>query len=252
MRFARIRLMISLVLLGFSIVMTGIFVGLSIDSTSLAQTDRVDPVQATIARQRQERLGQLATIFGPQVEEAQGASITAAAQADKFVRITDGHETMVIQVPADWTDIDSGPWMLNGEHVGFFLAASPDLGKLNGDLSEPGLFFGVSRTLLERYQEQGILALEDAYIQGKDKACRKQGEVAYADPFYHGRYYPYDGCRKQAGHFYFTHVTVPDTGAYAIVLRVNFPTGLRPKILEQIFSSYQVLGEPGVDEHHAP
>jgi hypothetical protein len=216
-------------------------------SVSLAQTARVDPVQALIARQAQERLTTLNVV--PETQP-KGSSVAAAAQADKFVRVTNDTETMTIDVPNDWTDIDTGPWLYNGENVGFFIAAAPDLRKFDADLTGEGVFLGVSTVLLQRLQEQGIFALEDTLVQRKSKECRKQAKVAYTDQFYQGEYFPYSNCRKQAGHFYFVHVTTPPTRQYAIVLRVNFPNGQRPKVLERIFASYQILGEPGVDEHH--
>jgi hypothetical protein len=216
-------------------------------SVSLAQIARVDPVQALIARQAQERLATLNV--GPETTLNE-SSVAAAVQADKFVRVTNETETMTIDVPSDWTDIDTGPWIYHGENVGFFIAAAPDLKNFDTDLSADGIFFGVSTILLQRHQEQGILTLEDALVQTKNKECRKQLEVVYTDQFYQGKYLPYHNCRKQAGHFYFAHVTTPPTGQYAIVLRVNFSNGHRPKVLERIFSSYQVLGKPGIDEHH--
>lgn len=217
-----------------------------------AQSSRVDPVQALIARQASERADVLAAVMAEALATEPGAEAiqAAAAQADKFVRVTDEVESMTIDVPIDWTDIDTEPWIYQGEQVGYYMAASPDLGKFNSDLSAPGVFFGVSTTLLRRFTEDEILNLEETRIKGIDKECRKRSKILYKDQFYGGNYYPYDRCRKQAGSFYYTHVSTPPNQAYVIVLRINFPHGAHPKALERIFSSYQVLGQPGIDAHH--
>ena len=252
MRLTQLRWSTLTLLVMISVLTLWLWADRNAGSILLAQTARVDPVQALIALQAQERLNTLnAAIGAGSKEQAAGAGQSAmAAQADKYVRITDAAETMMVEVPAAWTDIEDGPWLYNGENVGFYLTASPDLGKFNGDLTEPGLFFGVSTTLLARYPEQEILNLEATRLQRINKDCRKQPEIKYEDPFYQGKYHLFDSCRKQSGHFYFSHVTTPPNRAYVIVLRINFPNGAHTQVVKRIYDSFQVLGTPGLDEHH--
>ena len=227
----------------------GIANGFPSESQSLAQPARVDPVQALLTQQAAEQSARLDTLLTVPQEE-QGAA--QAALAPRFVRITDAVESMTMDVPTEWKDTDSGPWFYKGENVGFYLTASPDLNKFNSDLSAPGIFFGVSTTLLTRYTEQELLTSEGTTLNGRDKACTKQPKLRYTDAFYQGDYFSFDNCRKQKGHFYLTHVATPANRAYVILLRVNLPKGTPPQVIRRIYSTFQVIGKPGLDEHHEP
>lgn len=241
-----------IVLLFLGIILSGSVASSSLDALSFTPVAVDDPVQALTKALATMQKAQLATAFGATkaVDGTAAGARKVTSPAVHFARATDTFEHMALEAPLEWREVDSGPWLEQGEKIGFFLTAAGDLGKFNSDLSAAGVFFGVSTTLAQQFQEQDLLASEAARLRALDPACQQAGQGPYVDAFYHGHYYIYTNCRGQATHVYLSQVSTPMTGGQVIVLRINLPDGLQPEVIEHIFASYQVRGEPGVDRHN--
>ena len=216
-------------------------------SAPLWQAPPRDPAYLLQEQQALNRMNDFAQ--GTMDGEVALTEVQAAAQLG-FVTIADDNERMKIDVPAQWQDIETGVWQEDGQTLGLFVTASTDLARFNGDLSAPGLFFGASSVLLSQYTEDTLLDREDKRLQRIDKQCRKKLKVIYSDPFYKGGYHPYDLCRQQGKHLYLSLVTIPPHRRYVLLLRLNFPEGANPAVIKRIFDTFQLLGDPTLDDEH--
>jgi hypothetical protein len=205
---------------------------------------RVDPVRAYRAQQKKKRQDQL-------VQKVwHGRVLGPPSHTRTYVRVTDTTETLNLDVPAEWQDVDLGDWNYEGHPVGVFVAASTDLNAFERDLSAPGIFFASSAQLVEEYTETDMLALEEQHLLAKFPNCQRQGEVEYADQLLSGRYYTYSSCTGSTEETYFILVAAPPTRTYLVVLHINLLEFSTYETITQIFDTFQVIGVPGQDEHH--
>jgi hypothetical protein len=57
-----------------------------------------------------------------------------------YTQITDNEEKIMVQVPVEWSDIETGAWIFKGKPTGVFLAASADLGNFYSAGSQAGAY----------------------------------------------------------------------------------------------------------------
>ena len=81
----------------------------------------------------------------PQVlqDHLAGAEPSLQNLSADYVRVTDDLETISMQIPSHWRDVETGPWLVKGKEQGIFIAASPNLDNYYASGNEPGVFFGV-------------------------------------------------------------------------------------------------------------
>jgi hypothetical protein len=165
-----------------------------------------------------------------------------------YTRITDNEEKIIVQVPVEWTDIETGAWMFKGKQTGVFLAASADLGNFYSSGSQSGVLIGVSQGLARTYNQEGLLGVEKRDLSGQ---CAYQGRFDYKNQFYSGKYDHFASCASGTpGLFIFT--TSSADQKYLIMLRVAVVSEADLEAVDTIINTFQVLGDPERDDHHEP
>jgi hypothetical protein len=173
--------------------------------------------------------------------DAAAVPATPTVSDNGFVTIENEDETMTLQVPADWRDINQGPWMYHGVHVGYFLTASTNLADFQAGRPAPGVFMGV----FSGHGKRSVASLLDTEKLDVGKRCALTARKAYRDKFYIGNIDDYAQC---GGSKQRSLVSVVQSGdGSTVLLRVNVASDADMVAANQIFSSFQVLGN--VDEH---
>jgi hypothetical protein len=163
-----------------------------------------------------------------------------------YTRITDNEEKISVQVPVEWSDIETGTWTFKGKDTGVFLAASGNLGNFYANGSQPGVLIGVSRLLAQSYNKQGLLGLEKRDVPRK---CIYKGRFDYKNQFYTGQYDHFTNCATgNPGLLIFT--TASPDGKSLILIRITVTSEADLEAVDTIINTFQVLGDPEQDEHH--
>jgi hypothetical protein len=171
--------------------------------------------------------------------------IQRAAPYSEYTEITDNEEKIKVQVPTEWSDIETGEWFFRGKNVGVFVAASADLGDFYSTRSQPGVLVGVSRSLAHTYNKEGLLGLERRDFSRK---CVHKGRFDYQNQFYSGQYDHFANCSGTPGVLIFT--TDSADRKSLILIRIIVVSEADLQAVDTIMNSFQVLGDPERDEHH--
>ena len=164
-----------------------------------------------------------------------------------YTEITDNEEKIKLQVPVEWSDIETGTWMSKGKSVGVFVAASADLANFYSSRSQPGVFIGVSSSFAHTYDKAGLLGLERQDIS---KKCLHQARFNYRTNFYEGNYDHFTNCANGVPNLLvFTAATADKKSLILIRMVVMSEADLAAA--DKIINSFQVLGNPEKDDHHA-
>lgn len=163
-----------------------------------------------------------------------------------YTEITDNEEKIKLQVPIEWSDIETGLWTFKNKTVGVFVAASGDLANFYATRSQPGVLIGVSRSLAHAYGKEGLLGLEKKDLSGQ---CSYKGRFDYQNQFYAGQYDHFTNCASGTpGLLIFTTASADQKSL--ILIRMNVVSEADLEAVETIIQSFQVLGDPEQDDHH--
>lgn len=176
---------------------------------------------------------------------AAGSSEKSAAAAS-FHNISDDSDAMSLDVPTAWSQVETGPWVYEGNSVGVFVAAAPALDDFYALRKTPGVFMGASHDLAHSTDVAALLGLEQRKLSGK---CKLKERKSYADPFYSGLSDAYVACVNGQHEMLVVAVTPPDR-QMLILLRINRAGNIDPAVIARIFQTFQVHGVPGHDDHH--
>ena len=165
-----------------------------------------------------------------------------------YTRITDNEEKIMVQVPVEWSDIETGAWKFKGKNTGVFLAASADLGNFYSSRSQSGVLIGVSSGLARTYSKDSLLGVENRDLS---RQCAHKGRFDYKNQFYSGQYDHFASCASGApGLFVFT--TSSADKKLLIMIRVAVVSDADLEAVDTIINTFQVLGDPERDDHHEP
>jgi len=163
-----------------------------------------------------------------------------------YTQISDNEEKITLQVPIEWSDIETGTWTFKGKNSGVFLAASADLGNFYSTRSQPGVLIGVSRTLAHTYNKAGLLGVEKRDLS---RQCVHKGRFDYKNQFYSGQYDHFANCASGSpGLFIFTTSSADQNSL--IMIRIVVVSEADLEAVDTIINTFQVLGDPERDEHH--
>lgn len=155
-------------------------VGVALALTMSGDDAQPDPVPTPVVSEPDTR---------PATEAPTEPTATAPTEYASFERLLDESGRITVDVPRPWTDVDSGPWVIDGAEVGPQIEAAPDLEGFRTSWNTPGVIFGVSEQLRSSYDPAGLL---DALDFGEQ--CTYEGREAYTDPAYTGFRDDYSGC----------------------------------------------------------
>ena len=179
------------------------------------------------------------------VIQEQSALAQTPSSYSAYTLITDNEEKMRVQVPVEWSDIETGAWDFKGKKSGVFLAASADLANFYATQPQSGVLIGVSRSLAQTYDKDGLLGLEKRDLS---RQCVHKGRFDYRNQFYAGKYDHFANCSGTPGVMVFT--TASADGKSLILIRITVVSEADLEAVDTIINTFQVLGDPEVDEHH--
>ena len=162
-----------------------------------------------------------------------------------YTEITDNEEKIKLQVPIEWSDIETGTWTFKGKDVGVFVAASGDLANFYSTRSQAGVLIGVSHSLARTYNKESLLGLEK---QDLLRQCVHKGRFDYQNQFYSGQYDQFTNCSGTPGVLIFTTASADQKSL--ILIRMVVVSDADLQAVDTIMNTFQVLGDPERDEHH--
>ena len=204
---------------------------------------RVLPVEQAQAQEKLET-GQRFSLPSAVIREQSSLARTPASYSG-YTQITDNEEKIVVQVPVDWSDIETGAWNFKGKNAGVFLAASVNLGNFYSTRSESGVLIGVSRSLAQSYNKDSLLGLEQRDLS---RQCVQKGRFDFRNQFYAGQYDHFTNCSGTPGLLVFT--TASADQKLLILIRIAVVSEADLEAVDKIVNTFQVLGDPERDEHH--
>jgi hypothetical protein len=188
--------------------------------------------------------------------DVSSASLSGPIDYVNTSRVTDDIESISMRVPRSWRDVESGLWVVDGQTVGRYITAAPDLHEFT-DGSGSGVFFGVSRSLVgNQAVSNPALMVNPAVSQlllreqnQKRGRCQNNGRFAYADNYYQGEYDLYMDCSTgQTGQIILA--TTPAHQSYISLVRITVNSEADLIAANQILNTFQVLNPSLEDEHH--
>ena len=177
--------------------------------------------------------------------QAQSVLAQTPSSYSGYTLITDHEEKMRVQVPVEWSDVETGTWTFKGKQVGVFVAASADLANFYSTRSQSGVLVGVSRSLAQTYNKEGLLGLEKRELS---RQCTYKGRFDYQNQFYSGKYDHFTNCSETPGLLIFTAASADRKSL--ILIRISVVNEADLEAVDTIINTFQVLGDPESDEHH--
>jgi hypothetical protein len=162
-----------------------------------------------------------------------------------YTLIMDNEEKIRVQVPVEWSDIETGEWNFKGKKSGVYLAASADLGSFYSTRSQAGVLIGVSHSLAQTYSKDTLLGLEQRDLSHQ---CLHKGRFDYQNQFYSGKYDHFTSCFGKPGLLVFTTASADQKSL--IMIRIAVASEADLEAVDTIINTFQVLGDPERDEHH--
>ncbi len=171
-------------------------------------------------------------ISDPEAGETEGTSFTY----ENYVGIYDDAESVYMEVPAEWSETDGGPWEDEGDILGASLSAASSLEGFNDTYETPGIMLLASNNLTG--SEMGELI--DFFDFSED--CTYDGRFDYEDPVFTGVFDQYSDCLG-SGNILIILGAEPEDGSYAVILAGQAVTTADLDALDQILDTFNVVGD---------
>ncbi len=158
---------------------------------------------------------------------------------DEYVPITDDTESMQVEVPVEWSDIDGAPYTDEEGRAITDVRAASDLAGFQETWGTPGMIFSASSDWAETTDEEALL---DLYLESLQSQCVYDGRYPYEDPAYTGFYDRFFEC----GDTLATYIVVaarPPEGNFLILVQVQANEDRDFDALDRILASFFVSGE---------
>ena len=211
-------------------------------AVGLSFNGKILPADPALA---QEQLETTQRFSLPAAIQQQSALVQAPSSYSGYTQITDNEEKIVVQVPVEWSDIETGPWMFKDKNAGVFLAASANLSNFYSTQSQSGVLIGVSHSLAQTYNKEGLLGLEKRDLS---RQCAQKGRFDFRNQFYSGQYDHFTNCSGTPGLLIFTTASADQKSL--IMLRIAVVSDADLEAVDTIINTFQVLGDPEQDDHH--
>jgi serine protease Do len=179
-----------------------------------------------------------ASELGSEVPES-GTSGSATTYSE-YVQVTDDSGAIVVNIPAEWSDINGGNWTDDGDVIGAGVSAAPSLQRWDERWDEPGMFFGVSDDIAKL---GGYVQVLDIRRERLSQNCTFKSRNDYTDAAYEGQYDVFADCNG-AGNVYVVLSARPinNPTAFLVLLEVNIMTDADLEALDQIYQTFNVVG----------
>jgi hypothetical protein len=156
--------------------------------------------------------------------------------------VTDDYNSIQMEVPTGWSDINGEPWYDGGEVIGASLRASPDLESFSTTWETPGAIFSVSDDLSKL---GGYIQLLDILREDALQYCELEGRYDYEDPLYRGKYDLFEKCGGPGGADYMvlSAVSKDNQYSYLILVEIQFVNDQDWAVGETVLDSFEVVGD---------
>ncbi len=179
-----------------------------------------------------------AQTLGAEVEASSGAG-ESSAPAYEYTTLVDIENAIQFEVPTAWDDTDDSTWLFDDEVVGSALSASPNYDDFLNTYDTPGVFFGASEVLAERFTVDSLL---DRFKGNNDELdCTYEGRDSYEDALYTGFYDYYSDC-GDIGSTIIDLVAEPEDQSFLMWLNIQVVDDADLDALDHILNSFQVIG----------
>jgi hypothetical protein len=158
-----------------------------------------------------------------------------------YITVTDDSKTIQMNVPQEWNGIVSSPWELNDEVVGIDITVSPNINDFWSSFATPGIFLGVSKTLVEEVDEIEFLDVISEGGYGDD--CSYAGRDGYEDGLHTGVYDFYTDCGEVGATLFLLVITPSDRSHMVLIIFQAMTEEDVDNIGVPIFESFSVVGE---------
>jgi hypothetical protein len=182
--------------------------------------------------------------FAVPADVAQRVSQSGQSYPD-FGTISDDSQALSTEVPRDWQETETGPWMIDGNDHGVFLSASSDLHEMGAGRAS-GVFIGAFHSHPDSGSVAGILEWEKQQFSAH---CKQNRRIDYQTAFHAGQIDHFFACGGGPTNVLIGVVSSGD-GRYFLIIRLHIHDQRDLVAAERVLNSIQVLGEPGHDDHH--
>jgi hypothetical protein len=169
-------------------------------------------------------------------------TLPAAAPVSGYMTIRDDYNSIQVDVPAYWNDIDGSPIVDSGVIIGAQIWASPDLYAFQNTWTVPGLLFEVSDDAARVAGYQQILDARRIMLLD---SCELVGREDYQDALYRGKMDTFRHCGGPAGPGYVVLAAVSriQQGAYLIIVEGELFTLADWDAFQRILDTFIVIGD---------
>jgi len=154
----------------------------------------------------------------------------------EFVPVEDESGTITVSVPAEWAEVQSGVWVIDGTEYGPSITAAPNIDDWVNGWATPGVFFGASSTLRAELDVNGILDASDF-----TDVCTYDARYEYEDPLYTGAYDVYNECGGEGSSFV-QLAAEPADGSFILFLQIVLVSDADLEAIDMILNTFQVIG----------
>ena len=159
-----------------------------------------------------------------------------------YMLVTDDYESLELEVPSWWIDIDGSAWIFDGEVVGASIWAAPDLDGFVSTWDTPGVMFDVSDDIAEWV---GYIELLDLRREEMLDYCELDGRYDYEDALYRGKYDLFHKCGGAGGPWYMvlSAVSQYDQFSYLILVEAQIISDEDWDHAQHVLDTFVVVGE---------
>jgi serine protease Do len=175
---------------------------------------------------------ELAFSFADVIEDETGVE-GGATEYSGYQSITDDTGSIILDVPVEWTDVDTAPADLDGQTIPY-IAAAPDRQAFIDTYDVPGVIF----VTLPPTDDLNATLAEYAPAEG---TCTDLGITDYSDPVYTGVYQVWDACAGTATALVVL-AAVPEDNSYLALMLVQLVTEADVTALDQMFATFNYIG----------
>lgn len=167
----------------------------------------------------------------------------------EYVTVADDTDTISMQIPREWDDIDIMVWEHKDKAVGHLISASRDLARFESSKPEAGVSLRVYApaqvvpTKRNITEDKGLKEILSDQERGFSRRCRSQGRHNLKNNFYDAEYEFLSGCGRAKQHVLVINAK-PRNQSYAVLLNIAVTSKADVEAAAKILQSFQVLGEP--------
>jgi serine protease Do len=175
-------------------------------------------------------------------QAAPGATPTMASYGC-FETVKDDYNSIQVDVPCHWNDVDGRAWKFGDENIGPSIWASTDVEKFNTTWTTPGVKFNVTSHVDK--VGGGCSSLLDAYQVQYSGTCTPTDRQASEQRGLDVLTELYLGCGSSSGPGLFFYCGVPqnDPDAFLVFFEVLFVTEEDLTAMLRVFDSAQIIAE---------